>query len=463
MVTDHHFPQYHVRPPSGYVNDPNGPVLVNGTWHLYFQYVPDTPRTGPVVWGHATSADLATWRLHRPAISPHPDGVDRDGCWSGNAVEVGGEITAFYSGFRRNHTYQSIVAATSVDGGQSFGPPRQVVDDPGPDEGIVSFRDPFVWRENDRWLMVVGAGNSAGLGLARLYESADLANWTYAGPLAELPPTHTETWNSGEIWECPQLVSFDDGDSGSRDALLVGSYDHAGMVPEVLAVTGVRKESRLEDLRIDQFDVGSNFYAPSAARDSEFGPIAWGWVTEGRDREWTLEADWSGCLTLPRVLRLTEDRQLASAPVPTLTSLRREVLSGAGADHPGLPAQFEAEISLTKGHGDDGRRRISLHCGPEHLDVIVDWTTGRITIDRDHASADPRAHTGQSSFVEPDLQAGRPVTLRWFVDGSISELFTGSGRCSTVRFYPTTPPPWTVTTSGLSSDDSLTIWALRTT
>jgi len=60
------------------------------------------------------------------------------------------------------------------------------------------------------------------------------------------------------------------------------------------------------------------------------------------------------------------------------------------------------------------------------------------------------------------LQAGRTVTLRWFVDGSISELFTGSGHCSTVRFYPTTPPPWTVTTSGLNSGDSVAIWALRT-
>lgn len=34
-------PQFHVRPPSGWVNDPNGPLeYPNGTYHLFFQHNP---------------------------------------------------------------------------------------------------------------------------------------------------------------------------------------------------------------------------------------------------------------------------------------------------------------------------------------------------------------------------------------------------------------------------------------
>jgi len=50
-LSDHHLPRYHVRPPTGYVNDPNGPVFLGNRWHLYFQHVYDTPRRAPVVWG----------------------------------------------------------------------------------------------------------------------------------------------------------------------------------------------------------------------------------------------------------------------------------------------------------------------------------------------------------------------------------------------------------------------------
>ena len=137
MGTDHHFPRYHVRPPAGYVNDPNGPVFIDGRWHLFFQYTHDTDRRGAVSWGHASSADLASWQLHRPAMSPDPEGPDRGGCWSGNTVLVGSELIAFYSGYLRDHPYQSVVSATSVDNGRSFGPPRQVVADPDPAERIV--------------------------------------------------------------------------------------------------------------------------------------------------------------------------------------------------------------------------------------------------------------------------------------------------------------------------------------
>lgn len=430
MPIEHLRPRYHVRPPTGYVNDPNGPVFLDGRWHLYFQYVYDTPRTGPVVWGHASSADLAHWQLHRPAISPDPTALDRDGCWSGNAVVADGVVHAFYSGFRRGHPYQTVVTASSVDGGRSFGPPVQAIPDPDPAEQIVEFRDPFVWQEDERWLMVVGAG-LPGRASARLYESGDLREWRYSGSLAEAERGSTEI-DAGDMWECPQVVSVD-----GRDALLVGTYDLTGQpTNEVLAITGTRAELSKGDFRVSRFDMGRNFYAASGMRD---GAIVWGWATEGRSQDWANEDDWSGMITLPRQVAIADDGRLTSAPVDGLQTLRGAELSTAE-----LPAQFEAQLTVSD------NARIVLHCGDEHFDIAV--ADGRVNVDREHASSDSRAHGGTYSFDDPDVR-----TLRWFVDGSISELFTDTGYCSTVRFYPTTPPPWRLEISGAEAQ----IWALN--
>jgi beta-fructofuranosidase len=444
LSADHHFPRYHVRPRTGYVNDPNGPLRMLGRWHLYFQYTSDTPRVGSVVWGHASSADLVSWQYHRPALSPHPGGADRNGCWSGNTVLDGDEVVAFYSGLRKEHRYQSVLSARSGDGGESFGPPRQVVADPAPDEQVAEFRDPFVWKEDGGWSMLVGAGAVPGGPSARFYTSEDLVNWVYQGPFAT-PASGVEL---GDMWECPQLVSFDD-----REALLVSAYDFDRIRPgRVLAVIGRRSGHTLVSPQVARVDEGADFYAASVLRD-ESDPIMWGWLKEGRAEAWAREADWSGMISLPRAVSLTRDGRLGSAPAKELTGLRREQIGRS------VPAQFEAHLELHDHNHAPTRMALGTSAG-EQLDIEVDWSAGRVTIDRNRASHDRRADGGSFSFNEPEICTTGTLSLRWFVDGSVSELFTGSGRCATVRFYPTEPPPWTLEFTGLTTNDEVRVWRL---
>jgi beta-fructofuranosidase len=459
-TADHHFPMFHLRPPTGYVNDPNGPVFVDGRWHLFYQYTADTARTSPVMWGHASSEDLASWIHHRVALSPDPQGLDRAGCWSGNTIAVDGQLLAFYSGYQRHHQYQSVLLAVSSDNGHSFGPSTQVVADPQPDEGIVSFRDPFVWWEKDRGLMLVGAGATDARASVRLYESTDLRTWHLLGDIAGLHRENTDRWDTGDMWECPQLVSFD-----NRDVLLVGTYAHGAGIMQVITLRGRRSGHQLEDPQIALYDEGSNFYAASAARHSQYGPIVWGWATEGRTKDWSIHADWSGMITLPRIVAPSPDGRLSSRPIPTLENLRgslhtveREDCSASVAD---LPAQLELHAVLDTRDRPNPTTTLTLQFSPsERLDLVIDWGAGTVCIDRDQASKDQRAHRGSFTFEDSDITAAECLTLRWFIDGSISELFTSSGRCSTVRFYPTSPPPWTLNATGLTSTDQLSIWPM---
>ena len=183
------------------MNDPNGPVVIDGITHLYYQHRPSLDHTVPVTWGHVSSADLVRWDYHRPAISPDPLLGDRDGSCSGNTVvDETGMVRAFYSGYVDGEPLQRTLLAVSADGGYSFGPPREIVGPPPAVEQIAVLRDPFVWRTTEGWRMVLGAGTSTQQAMMRLYESADLDTWTYLGRLAQMSRTRTAWWDSGGMW-----------------------------------------------------------------------------------------------------------------------------------------------------------------------------------------------------------------------------------------------------------------------
>lgn len=449
---DHHRPRYHIHPHSGYLNDPNGPVVVDGRVQLFHQF---RHRPGSVVlWGHQSSDDLVHWSAHRPALAPQPGSEDRDGCWSGNVVQNEQTLTAFYSGHVEGRPYQSVMAAESRDGGKSFGPPHRAIPDPAPDEHITTFRDPFVWRGHNEWLMVVGAGDDSGVASVRLYRSADLRHWRHDGNVAQLARTTVAGIDSGEMWECPQVVRFDD-----RVALLVSCWTHREGTLQVLALTGDAPEGRLVEPHYQRYDCGAEFYAASVLPSGPWGPVIWGWAREARTQDWVSEAGWSGVLTLPRRVAMSDSGELTSRPPSALADLRVRTLTARPMPSvDGIPAQSEIRAVIANG---PGVVDLTLQFSPaERLAVTVDRTSHVVTVDRSRASQDPRAVGGSFVVTPVTAVSGDPLQLSIFLDGSIMEIFTSDGSVATIRCYPLQPPPWRLETTGVAEADNLEVHAL---
>lgn len=87
---------YHLMPPDGWLNDPNGLCQYKGQYHVFFQYSPNTPapdgRTART-WGHYAGKDLLS--LEFKGVPFWPETLDRDGCYSGSALTTDEGIWLF--------------------------------------------------------------------------------------------------------------------------------------------------------------------------------------------------------------------------------------------------------------------------------------------------------------------------------------------------------------------------------
>lgn len=444
---DPHLPAVHLRPPRNWINDPNGLVFHDGHYHVFFQYNPHSAEHANMHWGHFRSPDLLHWELLPVALAPTPGGDDADGCFSGNAISHDEQLIAFYSANRTDRWWQPVTTAASHDGGRTWTKRPELLI-PEPPTGTTMYRDPYVWRQDGQWRMLVGAALDDGSGAALLYESSDLEDWEYRGPfLASNLAAAADDSTTGTGWECPQYATF-----GERGALIVSDWDPQDGPRSVIVHSGKEVHGRFSASAPVPLDHGPDFYAPALLRAPDGRWLLWGWAWEARDADWAREAGWAGILTLPREVTLTDDGSVRQQPARELLGLRTElVLHRTGQVTEDQPVEL-GEVSRTcdltavlrsDGAGASGLRLVTSRDGAEYLDIRLDPAAGQIVVDRNQASRDPRAQGGAYAMPCPAASVlGASVELRIVVDRSVIELYLSTGQALTLRFYPSDDGPW---------------------
>ncbi|WP_182430073.1 glycoside hydrolase family 32 protein [Clostridium sp. AM46-21] len=94
-------PLFHVTPPIGWMNDPNGFSVYKGQIHLFYQYHPYSNVWGPMHWGHQVSEDMISWKQYPTALAPDME-YDEEGCFSGSAVMTNLGHVLFYTGVSKD-------------------------------------------------------------------------------------------------------------------------------------------------------------------------------------------------------------------------------------------------------------------------------------------------------------------------------------------------------------------------
>ena len=492
-------PLLHFNAAPNWINDPNGPIFLDGKYHLFFQYNPFGDQWGHMSWGHAVSADLTHWK-QLPVALPEENGVmifsgstveDADNT-SGLCADAGQKtancLVAIYTGASAEKQTQNL--AVSRDGGTRW---TKFAGNPVIDPGLKDFRDPKVfWHgATSSWVMVVSLPTEHKV---RIYRSKNLKQWEQA---SEFGPSGAV---SG-VWECPDLFELPVRDAkgkrlqkadGSRWVLNVninpgGPAGGSGDQYFVGIFDGFRFTEDHPGSGPHWADHGKDFYASTSFTNT----------TPDQDRLWIgWMSNWQYAAQLPSLpgrgemsaVRSISLRQAPAYPKLTysqepLSLIQHPVLQAPAhkADtawfgkEPFLPVdEANAHLTSAKLAGSAYLLRLMLEpgeaaeCGirlrrnttdanaaaSEETVVGIDFTSGRIFVDR--------THSGQTNFG-PDFTGRVSVPLRHpqatqipleiVVDHNSVEVFAEDGEtvfsslifpAATSRglaFYASTTPP----------------------
>lgn len=322
--------QFHLMPPVGWLNDPNGLCEFQGQYHVFFQYSPFDTHGGLKCWGHYVSKDLIHWSyLGTPLLPDQP--YDCHGVYSGSALTEGDEMHLFYTGnvkMNGDHDYitsgrgAATVLASSKDGIHFSHKECVIKDEEYPTDYTCHIRDPKVWKENERYYMVLGGRKMNDKGAVLLYESTDRKQW-------KLVHEYTKEETFGYMWECPDLFELD----GTH----VLSISPQGLEREEYRYQNVyqsgyffMKDDFLNgtlESEFQEWDYGFDFYAPQTFVDSKNRRILIGWIgMPDAEKEYTnptVNNGWQCALTVPRQIT-KRGKLLYSYPVEELDALRIE-------------------------------------------------------------------------------------------------------------------------------------------
>lgn len=424
---------FHLMPPTGWLNDPNGLCQFQGIYHVFFQYSPDDPNGGTKYWGHYTSQDMLNWQYVGIALSPE-EVFESHGVYSGSALVKDGKMNLYYTGNVKldgdyDYIYEGRQGNTILvdsEDGVTFGRKKCLMTNADyPSHLSCHIRDPKVVTgesigiEDENCYMFLGARTREDTGEVLLYKSGNLTDWELVNILKDKIPF-------GYMWECPDAFMLDgkkflsispqgvqqDGinyqnvyQSGYYE--VTGSFDH---------------EYQLE--RFKEWDRGFDFYAPQTFQDENGRRILIGWIgmpDEPSQTNPTVAQGWQNALTVPREIFLKEGKvmQYPVAELEKLRLSRHTFVSGCTSERRKM---YDAEITVVS---EDIKIVIS-----EGIELVYDKTHEILTLSFDQEKNLGYGRNKRSVHLQSCEQ------IRILVDTSCLEIYLNGGEeVFTTRFY----------------------------
>ncbi|KAH7024051.1 glycosyl hydrolase [Ilyonectria destructans] len=343
-------PAYHLKAPHGWINDPCAPGYdaVTGTYHLFYQWNPESCDWGNIAWGHFTSRDGIFWEQNGDEAVLKPDNpYDKEGVFTGCFYPTGlygeeGQLSVIYSSAMRlpihwtkpYHRNAGLSVAVSNDGGREWeksdlnpilcGEPEDLI--------VTGFRDPFLaeWPaldeirgEKSLYGLVSGGVLDQGP-TAFLYavSPGNLTKWNYLGQFVDMPVGYRPPgrWSAdfGVNWECANFMTLGHGSElghflilgseGKLDPENINDNEDENWVQPLWMAGSLEKNSTGPKLKHEYsgiFDYGC-FYAPNSYEHPDTKKrVLWGWLKEDELSLARRESKgWTGHMSLPREMFL---------------------------------------------------------------------------------------------------------------------------------------------------------------
>ena len=448
---------FHVDAPYSLISDPNGLCCCDGTYHIFCQWNP-TPINQQwhknKSWMHTATKDFVNYTM--PELSLWPgDEYDKDGCHSGCGFVEDGKVRVFYTCNARDEEYRRTVAqrfGTLQEDGSVVKEEIQVYGNP---EGYTAhFRDPnFFYRNGVRYFAMAAQRMSdypakssrPTNGCVIIYKEKPEGGWECLGEVK------TDYYDFGYMWECPNLMQFEDMDvlivcpQGVKHEEL--EYQNHCLAGYFIGHFSVDSLDMIHG-KFHELDKGFDFYSPQViANASRHILIGWIGMPDLTDTVESAKDGWLYTLTMPRELTIHQGK-VRSQPVEEMKALRKERtdidVSNTQNLYNQLPKGSESELDITFGAA--RKVEISVNWGDEKFVMQYDRNTQIITLDRNGMKLGGKGirpfNDGKNTDVDIGVRkfklfANQNLNFRLFVDNSAIELFLQDGEeaCS-LLIYP---------------------------
>lgn len=432
-IVGEELPVFHVTPPCGWMNDPNGFSVYQGKTHLFYQFHPYSEVWGPMHWGHFETQDFVKWTELPVALAPDQS-YDEAGCFSGSGIETEDGHLLVYTGVMEKElngeriSYQNQCLA--LGDGKKYIKIEQnpiATGDMLPENfSREHFRDPKIWKEDDGYYMVVGNKTNEGIPQVVLFHSEDITKWHYVSVLAR-----DNEGKLGTMWECPDFFCLDgeyvlltspqdlcanqEFHNGNNSVYYMGKYD--------------RNQHEFHYENVYSLDDGLDFYAPQTMLASDGRRIMIGWMQSWDSNIRPVGQKWSCMMTLPRELRI-ENGKILQSPVCEIEKYHSNPVCYEKKEISGI-CQLEGirgrvlDMTVEILSGDYGEFTICFaqnKCYHTRFTYFKEKNT--VEIDRTYSSMIRDALASRKVMLKN--QEGK-VTIRIILDKYSSEIFVNDG------------------------------------
>ena len=484
-------PAVHLTAEKNWLNDPNGLVYHDGTYHAFYQYNPRGNSWGNMSWGHSTSKDLVHWEQQPVAMEASPQEeifsgsivMDKNNA-SGLGTAQNPPMVALYtSAYGKNGALpqgsQAQSVAFSVDNGSTW---QKYKGNPVLNLAPTNnnFRDPKItWYEPGRyWVMTTVVADAQ---VVKMFKSTDLLHWDFLSDFSGVGA-------QGGLWEVPELVQMDVEDSTAKKWVMLLSINPGGiaggsgmqyLVGEFDGTRFTAENAAPADAPLSEsqwLDHGADYYAANSISGAPGGkPVLLGWMGNWDYAQHVPTTPWRGSMAIPRELTLVRGQkrlELRSA----IAGVARETLEHSGevksknltvgpeaqdlgADFSARTQLIDLEMDLTSAREAGILLRRSAD-GSASLRISYNKEKRTVKVDRSKA--------GTSNFSEkfspyhevalPSSGSDGKLRLRILLESSSVEVFAQDGAAviSDIFF-----PDWDNTGSSVFSMDGNTDFTVQ--
>ncbi|MDO4626530.1 MAG: glycoside hydrolase family 32 protein [Pasteurellaceae bacterium] len=420
-------PVYHIAPPTGLLNDPNGLIFDGEKFHLFYQWFPFDALHGMKHWQHLITRDFQDYQSADNLI---PDELfESHGCYSGGALLVGDNIAAFYTGNTRRATDNQRVPYQNLAIFDKRGKllSKRPLLESAPEGYTEHFRDPKPYFTADGKIrFICGAQRNNLTGTALVFEMDNLDDTPRLLGELTLP-----NFNNANVfmWECPDLLQINGQDlfiwspqGKARETEQFQNNYHATYA------LGNLDSLTFNSTQIAELDQGFDFYAPQTFANVKDRTILFGWCGLPDLTYPTDQYKWHSMLTMPRELRVVQGK-IYQRPINEIyANLQNEQTVQ------GQQIQIEQlDQAYIKFDVNNQAFSIDFFTNAQGQKLSLHYANNRLTLVREHTEqTELMRDFGQQRHCHiENLQQ-----IEIFFDRSIVEIFINQGeKAMTSRFF----------------------------